>query len=353
MKKWFWLAAALPLMLAGCDLFNRDFTQTDDSGKGAIVLFLDSSTIPTKTIAPGNLTPTNYSIVMTHATAGTITESGWTTGVYTKNGMATGAWTVKITAYSGATPIGAIGGGVAGVDYADFAINAGQVTPVTVKVIPLVGQGNLALRLAWDEGVLTRPVTVEAWLVPEGETLSESHKISSGFTVVDETTDPGYVDRFFASYSTTNLAARYYTLVMQVLGNGTLAWGWAESVRIVAGMNTDGTNLQLVSGTGGVSMTINVDMENPYTVNLTGQKAIYTNTEAIQITANPGSPQAGHAFSYQWYLNGQAIATGAALNYGPIATDGQYAVCVVVTETNTLTSAIRTISSSGVNFVVQ
>jgi hypothetical protein len=351
MKKWIWIVLALPVVLAGCDLFHRDFTRTADdfadSSTGSLVLLLDGNTIGTKTIAPPNMTAARYDIELTHDTASTISEENWASSVYTKNGLAEGLWHIKITAEDAdGIEIGAISGSVSATD--SFTITAGEVLSKTVSLIPLVGNGGLSLTLDWPEGTVNSPVTMAAWLVPENAPgPSTDNDIT--FSVVEGNRT--------ASYTVPSLAAGYYTLYMQLSGDGEVVWGWVESVRIVSGMTTGGS-LHLVSGTGGLSLTIVVDLENPIVIDWipTTPPTSITEGNNLSIEADPAQDAVtGYSFSYQWYLEGAALAgqTNAVLTYGSALAVGDYALCVVVTEKQTLTPfAVRTISSNGFNFRV-
>lgn len=354
MKKWIWIVLALPVILAGCDLFHRDFSRTaddfEDSNTGSLVLLLDGNTIGTKTIAPPNMTAAQYDIELTHATAPTITLENWASSVYTKNGLATGLWTVKITAEDASgNEIGAISGITSGTD--TFTILAGQVVTKPVTVIPLVGNGGLSLTLNWPEGAVNLPATMAAWLVPENA-IGSYTDYPVTFNVNSGTRTASYVVPLSPGKS-----AGYYTLLMQLSGAGEIVWGWAESVRIVSGMTTTGL-LELVSGTGGLDLNIVVDMENPIVINWipTTPPTSITQGSNLSITAQPAQvAAAGYAFSYQWYLEGSALAgkTSAALTYGAALAVGDYGLCVVVTEKQTVTPfAVRTISSNGFNFKV-
>ena len=224
-----------------------------------------------------------------------------------------------------------------------------------MKVIPLVGTGGLSLSLSWPDGTVNSPVTVAAWLVPETATDAyTNHPIT--FTVTEATRTATY-----AVPLSTGLTAGYYTLLVQLSGAGSVVWGWAESVRIVSGLTTTGL-LTLVAGTGGLSLSIVVDMENPITINWsTTPPTSITVAQSLNLTATPASAAAtGYGFSYQWYLNGSPLTneTAALLQYGPTYTDpafvaGDYSMCVVVTEKLLVSPfTVRTISSNGFNFKV-
>jgi hypothetical protein len=356
MKKWIWLVLALPVILSGCDLFNRDFSRAVDA-TGSLVLVLDGSTIPTRTIAPPNMTAFQYDIELTQGTT-TITQLDWTSAAFTKNGLAPGVWTIRVTVEdSTGADIGAILGSTAGTDTATVVV--GTVVAKTVNVIPLTGTGGLSLTITWPVGVMTSPVTVGAWLVPEGA-AGQYTTYPITFTV-----DQGNRTATYNVALSPGIATGYHTLLLQLAGSGgpTEAVGWAESVRIVSGVITTGT-VSLQTGTGGLGLTVSVDMRNPITINWSTPSTPPTSITQggnVTITASPAQAAAsGYAFSYQWYLEGAPLTTetSAGLTYGPTYTDpalavGEYTMCVVVTEKQTAApNAIRTVSSNGFTFRV-
>ena len=119
MKKFLWIAIALVLVLSGCELFNRNFYQSEndfpDPTKGAMVLLLSEDGLAaSKTIKPPDLDVAQYDMVCTHDTIpGThFEEENWqAASAYTKNGLAPGIWTLTLVAEdSTGFEIGAVNG---------------------------------------------------------------------------------------------------------------------------------------------------------------------------------------------------------------------------------------------------
>ena len=356
MSKWIWIVLAILVALSGCELFSRDFylTETDfpDKNAGMLVMLLDGSSIATKTIAPADMVVAKYNLTFTHTTApaNNFTEVDWpAAAVYSKNGLAPGNWTVAAVAKdSTGFQIGAISGVVA--QTAPFTITAGQITgPVALNIIPIIGTGDLSLTLTWPVGAATTPVTMTTYLVPAGATGPVTdHPITF---IINEASRN-------ATCSLTAKNAGYYTLQTQLFGAGTLVWGWVDSVRIVNGKNASGT-LTLTSGTGGLTLQVTSDMQNPITINWNATPpASITVGQSITVTAQPvpTTPTAGYAYNYQWYLDGVSLGTGyqtAGITYGSTLAPRDYGLCVVVTEKQTASPfGIRTISSKGFNFNV-
>lgn len=358
MNKWIWALLLLAVTLAGCDLFSRDFylqeSDFPDKNLGALVLLLDGNSIATKTIAPGDMDVVYYDLTFTHTTAANnFTAADWRlASAYSKNGLAPGSWNVTVVAKDSAkVPIGAYNG--ATTNTFPFSITAGVITTtLPVSVIPLTGNGTLTLNLSWPVGSVTSPPTIASFLAPAGAAIPDDalYAIPQVNWTINESTRS-------ASCSVTK-ATGYWTLLLRLSGAGTPVWGWADSARIVSGKTSNGT-LALTSGTGGLTLVITQDMQNPIQINWNSPPpASIAVNQNIAVTAQPVplTPTAGYAYNYQWYLNGSSLGTSyqsASISYGSTLAPGDYGLCVVVTEKQSPTgSGIRTISSNGFNFNV-
>jgi len=275
--------------------------------------------------------------------------------VYFKNGLAPGPWTVSVVGKDGfdGTVIGGIGGDLLddALNSAPFTIAPGGVTDsaIEVNLIPIDGDGWLELTLSWGEGAIDSPVTLNAYLVPSIATDAyTNHSIVPDFTV----NEAGRT----ATYPLTQKSTGYYTLLLQLYGNGSLTWGWAEAVRIVHGMNTVENGLQLVTGTGGLELQITSDMQNPLNVSFNNEPATLTLGDDLVITATHDT-NSGYLYDYQWYLDGEPLSGKDAISitHGALLTAGDYGLNLVVTEMTNLADplTIRTISSYGFTFSVQ
>lgn len=357
MNKWIWALLLLAVTLAGCDLFSRDFylqeSDFPDKNLGALMLLLDGNSIANKTIAPADMTVARYDLTFTHTTAANnFTVADWAAGSsYSKNGLAPGSWTVAVAAEdSTGVRIGGIGGVLT--NTTPFTITAGQITgPVAVNVIPLIGTGNVTLTLTWPIGTVNSPVTIASFLAPAGSTTPEEPANAITFVINEPSRS--------ASCILTGETASYHTLLLRLSGAGTLAWGWVDSVRIVTGKDYTGA-MALTSGTGGLTLNLTSDMQNPITINWSTvlpaalpPAGITAGTNfTVAAVPTPGTPATGYTYYYQWYQNGSSLGSSfqaASITYGSTLLPGDYGLCVVVTEKQTAGSGIRTISSKGFN----
>ena len=78
-----------------------------------------------------------------------------------------------------------------------------------------------------------------------------------------------------ASYSNAAIQNGYYTLVVKLLDNGQLVMGAVDVVRIVAGETTSGSIdfTEVNRGTGTISVSITLQMNEPVQVTMSGQAA--------------------------------------------------------------------------------
>lgn len=309
MKKWIWMALALPLIFAGCNLFNRDFSQTSgDSDKGVLVLILDGGTIPTKTLAPSlDMDVARYDLEFFLSDGAPIPTYDWqfteqlvSKVVYSTSRMKAGLWRVKITAWNaGGLVIGAYLGSVDA--RLDFEIKGGEETILTdVPVVELAGDGNGDLSL-----------TVQ-WLNAVGMNEGLTATLGGSSITFGETSDPEDVTRIF-TYTEDEHAAGYRVLTLQLFDGSTLLWGWMESVRIIADQVTSHT-FDLTSGLDGAgAISLGLDpLDNPVdiTFNLSeGFSITQGDTTLVPVIATADPADSG-SYSYQWYLDGALKSDG-------------------------------------------
>jgi hypothetical protein len=273
MKKWFGIVLALPLILAGCNMFNRDFSgppEGPDPTKGSLILLLDGATLPTQTIAPTTVDMQVYRYHLIFFFAGT---EEFNTDIYAGDNflfyspqMVPGSWKVRATAHNEAGAlIGAYGG--SDTDEFDLLISKGP-NIYSLPVIPLDGTGGLDLTVVWPN-ITGGPDTLEA-------TLGTSD-LSPNFVLTitgDNKRSYRYNDSY-PSYPITVGAGHttgYQILVLKIRNGATLAWGWMEAVRFLKDQNTVGSFEVLSFGdTGTLNLT------------LTGNPVIITPSSTIDI----------------------------------------------------------------------
>ena len=206
-----------------------------------------------------------------------------------------GDWTVTVDALNADDPPTVIAR-----DEQIVTIEAGMTTIANMSLSPLAGNGTLELTVEWPAGLLAAP-DVEAILTPESGGATD---ISTGF-------DPGTSGTFdFLSYSATEWAAGYYTLSLALTDGAVTVWGpEIVAVRIISGEASIGAytlaeaDLNLLEQVGSVQVNIGVDLQNPYTVALSGQQDTIAPDGTMTVTAAL-TPAASATVDYDWYLNG-------------------------------------------------
>jgi hypothetical protein len=346
MKKWIGIALLCVVILAGCDLFTRDFYLTEADFPG-LMLKINGGSLPTQTIAPAlSMDVSSYLLTFVGpTTADNFTTTISNAGLFSRTGLKPGSWTVAANAFNADTPtptlIGAIGG-VAGTTQA-FTITAGSSANVNVSVVPLTGtgKGDLRIFVSWPDDVGPGVETLTGSLTPGPGDISSSFVLTTGTTRT-------------ATYNTNDtpnvipqLNSGYYLMALQLRDSGSvLLWGWIEAVRVLADKTTDtGTNFALttLTGAGGVSLVANANMQNPITITFTPATItpdLKLNTTALSVSA---SMTPAGSYTYQWYLDGTAVsgATSSTISLpanSPLLTLGRHNLSLLVTSGSILSS---------------
>jgi hypothetical protein len=345
MKKWIGIALLAVVILAGCDLFNRDFYLAEADFPG-LVLRVIGDELPAKTIVPNfDMNVANYQLVFT----GPTTADGFSTtinsaGAFNRTGLKPGSWSVVVGAYNLDAPPTLIGAknGVAGTAET-FTITSGASTNVNINVIPLIGtgKGDLRIFVSWPDNVGPGIETLTGNLTPNPPGPGNiSFQTTLGTTVS-------------ALYNANpQLNAGYYIMVLQLRDSGSvLLWGWMESVRILAGKTTDtGTSFALtaLTGAGGVSLVAAASMQNPVTITFTPA----TITPDLKFGPAPTgtglsvsasmTPPSG-SYTYQWYLDGSPVSGATGTSFALPAGDslltlGRHNLSLLVTSGSILSS---------------
>jgi len=336
MKKWIGIALLSVVILAGCDLFTRDFYLAEADFPG-LVLRINGDELPAKTIIPNfDMNVANYQLAFTGpTTADNFSTTINNAGVLNRTGLKPGSWSVVVGEYNAdATPtlIGAKNGVAGTVE--TFTITAGASINVNINVIPLIGtgKGDLRIFVSWPDNVGPGTETLTGSLTPGPGNIS--FQTTLGTTVT-------------ALYNANpQLNAGYYIMVLQLRDSGgVLLWGWMESVRILAGKTTDTENkfaLSTLAGAGGVYLVATASMQNPVTITFTPATItdLKHGVNGLNVTAAT-SPSG--SYTYQWYIDGSQVSGATSTSISLPASDslltlGRHNLSLLVTSGSILSS---------------
>ncbi|KKL76794.1 hypothetical protein LCGC14_2041320, partial [marine sediment metagenome] len=115
-----------------------------------------------------------------------------------------------------------------------------------------------------------------------------------------------------ATYTGSDIPTGYYTLVVQLIDSGVLTMGAVEVVRVVDGQTTSGTFefYDINQLEGSIQVNITPVMNDPIAVTMSGQIAEFGAGGFMTVEASV-PPETGNV-TYVWYINGNALATGAS-----------------------------------------
>jgi len=328
MKKYLWIvlgiALACSIALAGCSFFSYEYYSTEegyvgDPTKGAAKIEVNGGSIPNaRTISP-DMDVANYSLYFTNPTLGEAFEVIVGAGgpeSYTLSHIESGLapdedWHVAVSALNANQDvIGAIDGNET--NTADFGVDAGLNTPVSVTVIPIVeadNSGVLTVYVSWPDAAGANEAltgTLDDGAIPppdpfidglEGDLVGDTRSVS-----YQGTHTPGY-----------------YELQLHLWDGTVHLWGYMEALRIVDNLPTDtGDKFVLtLSASGGVSLSGSANMNNPVQIELDADAAdgiqdppteLYQSaTESVTVTAVT-TPDDPGTWEYQWYRDGLEIS---------------------------------------------
>ena len=369
MKKLLLAGLALMIVLGACELGNRDYyLDEDDFGdptEGAVVIVLNGSALPTKTITPGtDMDVSRYDLTFTGPNAGDyfIGQTG-SDGLFSQTGLAQGTWNLEVDAYNntpspGPDLIGAIDGVVDST--VEINIAPGQWNVVSVDVLPIAGLGDLRVYIQWPDAAGVNEALTSSLTKEDGTPVAN---FATDFEISTSGTDR------IAEYDTLNdldlpqINSGYYLMILQIYDGGELLWGWVEAVRILAGQYTNTTDqspskfiLDTLEGSGGINLSAFMQIVIGFSPDPSVDPISITQGEDFTITAQPipAVPPVDHTYEYQWYIDGDVISgeTSAALtDYGSLLTPDIYNIFVVLKEKDDLSNVV-TISSNGFELTV-
>ena len=313
-------AASLLVFLLGCSL------TPSASDTGSLVLsFAQSGVKGAKDfLPPVDMNIASWDVQGSGPGGATFSQLGVTSSTLTVSSLATGNWTISVDAWNGANPSQKIAWGSVGV-----AISGGQTASATVTCTPLAGTGTLVVDISWPAGIIVSP-SISASLAPQGGS-------PAAFPLALA------VDGLSASGTDANCAAGYHTLSITIKDGAQEVYWLTSVVRIIAGSTTTATITitasEITRAVGGVNLAVTPDLQNPITINFSGQQAVLAQGSSMTATAIPSAP----VDTYQWYLNNIALAGGIGPSVAPVTLGsslplGNYSLDLVVSKPNILSS---------------
>jgi hypothetical protein len=287
-------------------------------GGGTLVLSLSArGVLVARTIQPEvGMTIGYYDIHGTGPGGATFQQLGVGSSTVVQASLVPGSWSVLVEAFNSDSPAVQIGEGVVTLN-----VVSGQVVNEQVSVQPLEGEGTLEVLVSWPAGVLSAPVT--------GGTLTAVGGSGSSMSFAAQTNAARFV---------AEVPRGYYLVSVQLSDGGSVVWGTVEAARLVAGSRSF-QHYELVEdiNRGGGAVTIVPELGDPIGITLGGAVAVLEQGQLMSVTVTPSQT----VDSYQWYLNGVAIAgaSGASVSVGAGLGLGFYWLDVVVTRGATLGSA--------------
>lgn len=283
-----------------------------------------TETVSGRTVLPTlSMTPASYEITGSGPDGATFSQkTDGATNSATVADLAFGSWDVTVSAYNSDGTL--IGQGTK----TGATVNTGKTTEVTVTVVPLPGNGTLAVSASWSDTKVQTPY------------LSLVITPTSGTAI---TVDASAKGEATWSYSNKNLPSGYYTVSLNLkddgdgtAGSGDVVAGAADSVRIVQDQTTTwAVAYNDINPSGGITTTITPQLSDPLTVSLTRSSTAFKDESLLNFAASQ-SGYAGTA-TYVWYLNGEAPPSGSVdgsiLSLPNSLREGYYRVDVIATGT--------------------
>ena len=261
-----------------------------------------------RSILPGiSMVPASYDLVGAGPNSTSFTQVVSTGSSVTITELAFGEWTVTATAKnSSGTSIGQ--------GNATVTVLSNASVNLSITVRPYDGFGTLALNVTWPTAQV-QTAQIQSSLTPASGTARNLAFTANG-------------NAGTASFSASDVATGYHSLVLKLLDNGHLAIGAVEVVRIVKDQTTSGTlaftNINQATGTLLVNLT--PEMGDPLAVSITGSAATKPANQSLALS----SAVSNYAdnVTYVWYVNGDAVSTGASYSFDDTWAQGYYRIDV-------------------------
>jgi hypothetical protein len=284
---WGALAALVLLGLVGCGIAERP------AAGGTILLNLASAQARS-ILPPLDLVCAEYEVSGT-GPSGAIIEPTVVTGSTTLRGLIPGSWTVNVVGRNaGHTPIGAGSGSTT------VQIGITSVLAITVQEYSSPN-GSYSLALGWEPDIVEYPLFVGNLRDAAGVDLAQAFtmdEVACTAAALNGDLHPGW----YAN------VVRLYDAREGLNGTEILSTGFAEAVRIAAGIQTAGNIfLHAVQGSGGIEINFTPEFNDPLVLSPVpafGDSQIYTDqTVRYEVSA-------AVAATFVWYLRGQQVAVG-------------------------------------------
>lgn len=294
------------IVLVGCSHSLLSDKDNNNNTPGSLTVTITDSV--SRSIVPGiSMSPESYVIEGSGPNNATFSTNVTGTNSATINDLAFGDWSVTVTAKNSSNV--AIG---AGTGNTTVVSNTSASVAVTVK--PYDGFGTLSLALSWPASDVQTPGIVSTLLPVTGTAKTLD------FTVDGATGT--------ASSTTTNVATGYHTLSLKLQDNGKTVMGAVEVVRIVKDQTTSGTIAftNVNKATGSIAVNISADMSDSLAVAIAGSAATKPANKNLRLSASVSNY--ADNVTYVWYVNGDAVETGANFTFGNTWVQGYYRIDV-------------------------
>jgi hypothetical protein len=220
--------------------------------------------------------------------------------------LALGTWTIAVSATNAS-------GTLIGTGAATAQVNNGEMTSVSISVIPISGTGTLSLGIQWPAAQVRVP-SITATLTPALGTARVIPFVITGAT---------------AAYSDPAIGNGYYVLSFALADDGIVVAGAVDAVRIVANQSTEYTySIPTVNVTeGSLQTSVNLNLYDPLTVTIAGASTPIVQSGSLSLVASVQDYSG--SLTYSWYINGASDGTGETYVFGANKVFGNYRVDVV------------------------
>jgi hypothetical protein len=274
------------VMMTGCDL-------TAIFGEGTLNLRFESSSRDLTIVPELDMDIVSYTITGAGPSGESFIEEDFDGDRFEKGGLASGMWEITVDGYNaGGTRIGAT--------RVELTIKKNQTTSTTVTLRPLQGTGTFSGTVTWtdDQAILSNP---QVWVTVRDDEGEDIEGISDPIQLsVSGMTANGSMELPTGWYE---LTVGLYEGVAD--SDAMEVWKGVFALRIVSGQTTYG-NLEIPEdqirfGTGGASIVIEEDMENPLSVSfIVAPESIVAGSEVTFTSTGTHSDTA----EYRWYVDG-------------------------------------------------
>lgn len=294
-----WIGLVCLLILSSCQ-------SPVASAGGSLTVTLGDGV--SRTLTPSiSMVPLSYDLSGTGPSGATFAATVANGASTTQTALAFGEWTVSATAKNAS--------GVAiGVGSGTVTVHSNATANLAITVRPYAGFGALDLSVDWTANQVDLAQVVASLLPSVGTVRPLSFTVDA--------------PQGIASFSATDVPTGYHTLSLQLKDNGALTMGAVEVVRIVKDQTTTGAYhfSNLNQATGGLQVNLTPDMADPLTVTIGGGAAAKPANQSLELSATVAETEVNATFV--WYVNGEAVATGAAWTMDDSWAQGHYRIDV-------------------------